>query len=136
MTRIALFLFAILVVASAGSAAAAAGPDPALVARACVTCHSAPVAAAGLMLDKITIDQVGRDAEVWEKVARKLRTGLHPPASLERPPARTLAAFADAVERELDRLDAPNWDRPNAVAVTDMELAARLASFLWRSWPD
>lgn len=114
----------------------AVGPDRAPIVQSCVTCHNDTHATAGLMLDKIDVDQVGRDAEVWEKVARKLRAGMHPPAGPSRPEARTLDAFVGALEQSLDRLDQANWDAGAASAVTDLELASRLAAFLWRSWPD
>src|SRR5262245_11809419 len=110
--------------------------DAALLKQSCVTCHSASAPAAGLMLDKLDVDQIGRDAEVWEKIARKIRTGLHPAASPDRPAPRTLGAFAEAIEHSLDRLDAVNWSGSVATPVSDNELASRLAAFLWRSWPD
>jgi mono/diheme cytochrome c family protein len=42
--------------------------------RYCITCHNARLKTAGLMLDRLDLAAVGRDAETWEKVARKLRT--------------------------------------------------------------
>jgi cytochrome c551/c552 len=125
------FVFAL----STGTAAAQ-GPDPALLAKACVVCHSASQPGAGLMLDKIDADHIGRDAEVWEKIARKLRSGFHPPAGPTRPPTRALDAFAQSVERALDRLDASNWSAAAAAPASDLEMASRLSAFLWRSWPD
>lgn len=116
--------------------AAAQGPDAVLLKQACVVCHNAAAPAAGLMLDKIDPDQIGRDAEVWEKIARKLRSGLHPPAGTTRPPARALDVFVQSVERGLDRLEASNWSAGAASPASDLELASRLSGFLWRSWPD
>ena len=120
----------------AAGAAAAQGPDPGLLRQTCVVCHNASAPAAGLMLDKIDPDQIGRDAEVWEKIARKLRTGLHPPAGPSRPTAAALNTFAQSVERGLDRLEASNWSPGAASPASDLELASRLSAFLWRSWPD
>src|SRR5437879_6371105 len=65
------------------------GP-PAATARAiidqyCVPCHNQRLKTAGLMLDKLDSTEVRKDAEVWEKVVRKLRAGMMPPSGLPRP---------------------------------------------------
>src|SRR6266566_289025 len=64
------------------------GP-PAATARAsidqyCVPCHNQRLKTAGLMLDKLDSTEVRKDAEVWEKVVRKLRAGMMPPSGLHR----------------------------------------------------
>ena len=43
---------------------------------------------AGLMLDKLDLEHVGDNAEAWEKVVRKLRTGMMPPSGARRPEGR------------------------------------------------
>ena len=53
-----------------GSPAAA---QRAVVTRYCVTCHNEKVKTAGLMLDKMDVENPPGGAEVWEKVIRKLR---------------------------------------------------------------
>jgi cytochrome c551/c552 len=123
-------------VCSLPAGAAAQAPDRELLKQACVVCHNAAQPVAGLMLDKIDPEQIGRDAEVWEKVARKLRTGLHPPAGPTRPQARALDTLAQGIERALDRLDSSNWSAGASSPASDLELASRLSAFLWRSWPD
>ena len=75
----------------------------ALVNQYCVTCHNEKLKSGDLMLDKLDLEHVGTQAETWEKVARKLRAGLMPPAGAPRPQRAALAAFAEAVERDLDR---------------------------------
>ena len=57
----------------------------AVVDKYCVTCHNEKVKTAGLMLDQADLEKIPQNAEVWEKVARKLRTGAMPPAGLPRP---------------------------------------------------
>jgi hypothetical protein len=37
------------------------------------------------MLDKMDLDRVPQDAEVWEKAIRKLRGGMMPPQGMPRP---------------------------------------------------
>src|SRR5260221_4479561 len=69
----------------------------------CVPCHNAQRPTAGLMLDTLDLAQVGRHAEVWEKVARKLRAGAMPPAGARRPDAATYAFLIASLENRLDR---------------------------------
>src|SRR6266852_5829209 len=59
-----------------------ASSQRALLNRYCVSCHNEKLKTAGLMLDKMDVEQVSAGAEVWEKVIRKLRTGAMPPAGM------------------------------------------------------
>jgi mono/diheme cytochrome c family protein len=109
---------------SAGSGAAipAATPAPAsapsshrdVIAIYCTSCHNERLKTAGLALDRITIDDVAGSAEIWEKVVRKVRGGLMPPAGARRPDARTRDALVTSIEAELDRAWAahPHPGRP------------------------
>ena len=68
--------------------------------RYCVTCHNAKLKTAGLSLEQVDPARVGRDAETWEKVARKLRTHEMPPPGLPAPgPGDVRAARLDARSR-------------------------------------
>ncbi len=69
----------------------------------CVTCHNAALLAGELDLNALDPDRVGDDAETWERVVRKLRTGLMPPAGARRPDRAALDAFAAGLEDALDR---------------------------------
>jgi hypothetical protein len=51
----------------------------------CTTCHNATVKAGQLDLRILDPGDVGPHAETWEKVVRKLRTGMMPPANAKRP---------------------------------------------------
>ena len=53
--------------------------------RYCITCHNQTLKTAGLVLDGFDMTSVGRDADTWERVARKLRTREMPPPGLPRP---------------------------------------------------
>jgi mono/diheme cytochrome c family protein len=75
----------------------------ALLDQYCVTCHNSRAQTGGLALDAVSRDRVEADAEVWEKVIRKVRAGLMPPAGRPRPPRATLDAFAAAIENSIDR---------------------------------
>ena len=115
-----------IALAAAGSLQAAAqqtsSPAPpaapshrALLNRYCVVCHNEKLRTAELLLDQADIENVSKDAQVWEKVARKLRAGQMPPVGMPRPDKSTLAAFASYLETELDRVAAanPNPGRPS-----------------------
>lgn len=82
----------------------------AVINKYCVTCHNAKLKTAGLQLDSLDIDHVGDRADLWEKVARKLRTGEMPPAGLPRPDKAT---YANATAELESALDAAAAARPN-----------------------
>ena len=54
------------------------------------------------MIDKLDLQHVGGDAEVWEKVARKFRTHEMPPPGAPRPDKATYDAVTAHLERALD----------------------------------
>ena len=66
----------------------------AVVDRYCVACHNTRQLTAGLALDSLDLGAVGERADVWEKVVRKLRGGLMPPAGRPRPDNDTYVRFA------------------------------------------
>jgi mono/diheme cytochrome c family protein len=78
--------------------------------RYCLSCHNDRLKTAGLSLASVDPARVERDSEVWEKVARKLRSRAMPPAGRPRPDEATYDAFAGAVEGSLDDAAAA---RPN-----------------------
>ncbi|HIM52061.1 MAG TPA: DUF1592 domain-containing protein [Acidobacteria bacterium] len=82
--------------------------------RYCVTCHNERLRTGGLALDTVDTERVGNDAAVWEKVVRKLRTGMMPPSPRRRPDAATYASTVSYFETALDRVAAanPNPGRP------------------------
>src|SRR5580692_4382499 len=69
----------------------------------CVTCHNQKLKTAGLMLDKLDLARASDDAATWEKVVRKLRAGMMPPAGMPRPNAAAYEALVVSLENELDR---------------------------------
>jgi len=67
-----------------------------------MSCHSDRVKSGGLALSTLNLDAVDQSAEVAEKVIRKLRGGLMPPAGAKRPDAQASAQFVSWLEREID----------------------------------
>ncbi|HEV2985366.1 MAG TPA: DUF1592 domain-containing protein [Vicinamibacterales bacterium] len=103
-----------LVAASVALGGAARGrhqdvPPPApeyttLVGTYCITCHNDRLKTAGLSLQTLGLANVPEHADIWEKVARKLRSGEMPPPTVRsRPDAKTAGAFATYLETTLDR---------------------------------
>ncbi len=80
----------------------------ALIDGYCVSCHNGKLKSGGLALDAMDTADVGRGADTWEKVARKLRAGMMPPPGQRRPDAAALNAFVTSLETELDRAAAAN----------------------------
>jgi hypothetical protein len=89
-----------------------AASERALLDKYCVTCHNQKLQTAGLMLDKLDPASMHDHAETWEKVVRKLRAGMMPPAGMPRPDAPVLESMVSFMENELDRSAAANLIPP------------------------
>jgi cytochrome c5 len=89
--------------ALAPPASPGAAPPRAVFDKYCVTCHNERLRVANLTLDKMDLDQVGGNADVWEKVIRKLRSGAMPPPRMPRPDATAYDSTAGWLETALDR---------------------------------
>ncbi len=100
-------------------APAAADADEAqrLFRRYCVGCHNGRLRTAELALDELDPHDVTANAEIWEKVALRLRAGSMPPPGRPRPDRPTYRTVAAWLESELDRAWAanPNPGRVGAV---------------------
>jgi hypothetical protein len=70
--------------------------------RYCVTCHNQRLVTAGLKLDEADVANPGESAEVWEKVVRKLRTGMMPPPNMPQPSTEGRQALLSWLETSLD----------------------------------
>ena len=103
--------------AQIATAQAPTTPQRALVNRYCVTCHNANVRRGDLRLDTIDLNDAGKDAATLEKVVRKLRAGMMPPAGVPRPDKATYDGLTSWLETELDRAAAshPNPGRTEAL---------------------
>jgi len=82
-----------------------------LVAATCVACHSDRGKAGGLSLEGFDAAKLEQNAEVAEKMIRKLRAGMMPPPTARnRPDAATLNQLAASLEAPLDKAAA---EHPN-----------------------
>ena len=81
--------------------------------RYCVTCHNQRLATAGLKLDEADVANPGEGAEIWEKVVRKLCTGMMPPPNMPQPSMEDRRALLSWLETSLDKAAAakPNPGR-------------------------
>ena len=113
--------------------AAATAPEVrAALDRYCVTCHNERLRTAGLTLDTVDPAQVSDAPEIWEKVVRKLRTGMMPPAPRPRPDADTYAGIVRYIEAALDRAADANPDpgRPAVQRLNRAEYANAIRDLL------
>jgi len=84
--------------------------DQALVDTYCVSCHNARTLSGNLSLAGLDATRPGDYPETFEKVVRKVRAGLMPPAGMPRPDRATLDGLAASLETGLDRAAA---SKPN-----------------------
>ncbi len=77
--------------------------EQALVDKYCVTCHNARTLSGNLSLAGLDASKPGDHPDIFEKVVRKVRAGLMPPAGVPRPERATLDGFAASLETRLDR---------------------------------
>jgi hypothetical protein len=76
-------------------------PQSAVVDQFCLGCHNDRAKQGGLVLSGLDLNAPPH-AEVAEKVIRKLRGGLMPPAGMKRPDNQTVATFVSWLEKEID----------------------------------
>src|SRR5580704_11332555 len=104
----------------------------AVIDKYCVTCHNAKLKTAGLQIDTADVTHIGERADLWEKVALKLRTGEMPPAGLPRPDKATYARVATELETGLDAaaLAKPNPGRVPVHRLNRAEYTAAVRDLL------
>ena len=95
-------------------------PERAMFSDYCVVCHNDMRVTGGLSLEHVDLSRLAVDAdetEVWENIARKLRTRAMPPPGRQRPSESQYETVAARVETELDDAAeaAPNPGRRPAV---------------------
>ncbi len=73
-----------------------------LITTYCATCHSDRAKAGGLSLASFSAMRAQEQPQVVEKIIRKLRAGMMPPAGAKRPDAATIASLTTALEARMD----------------------------------
>jgi hypothetical protein len=124
---------ALILLAAAPSLFAQSAPDyRAVLDRYCVTCHNQKTKIAGLALDNIDLTNIPANADIWEKVIRKVRVGMMPPQGLPRPDAATRDALVSSLQTTLDRAAAahPNPGRPLVHRLNRTEYANAIRDLL------
>ena len=105
VTRVVAATWIVVFATASGEAQTPSSP---VLTQYCVTCHNSRAKIGGLAIDALDFDHVGAGAETWEKVVRKIRTGMMPPSGAKRPERKVLDDFATELETRLDRAVAPN----------------------------
>src|SRR5580698_199575 len=88
-----------------------ASQDRALLVRYCIGCHNDKTRSGNLAIDKLDFTHPGNNGESWEKVIRKIRAGMMPPAGMPRPYRPALDDFASKLELALDSAAAAKPNR-------------------------
>ena len=96
------FGLALAVASLRAQAPAAAVPPGAILDKYCLTCHNARLKTGGLVLDAAGAGRAGDAPEIWEKVARKLRTREMPPPGAPRPDDAAYRSLVATLETTLD----------------------------------
>ena len=87
----------------ASAAASEPASENAVLSDYCVKCHNPTGHAGGLSLDGFRIEHADAHAETAERMIRKLRAGLMPPAGATRPDEASASAVIAALESVVDR---------------------------------
>src|SRR5262244_428880 len=90
---------------------ASAGPSPSssqrqFLDRYCATCHNEQLKSGGLSLVQVDLSRPGAQPELWEKVVRKLHTGVMPPPNMRQPSEAERRAILTWLETSLDAVSA------------------------------
>jgi Protein of unknown function (DUF1592)/Protein of unknown function (DUF1588)/Protein of unknown function (DUF1587)/Protein of unknown function (DUF1595)/Protein of unknown function (DUF1585) len=85
----------------------AADPHGAMLRTYCLGCHNARLKTAGVMFDSMDLAHPTANADVWEKVLRRLRGRLMPPPGSPQPPQADIDAFTAWMEAALDANPGP-----------------------------
>src|SRR5262245_57863003 len=78
------------------------------IGRYCLTCHNDRLKTGGLSLERADVSKPDAQPEVWEKVVRKLRTGVMPPSNMLQPPKADRQAMLSWLETSLDAASVTN----------------------------
>jgi hypothetical protein len=69
----------------------------------CIGCHNDKAKIANFSLEKADLAAVGDHPEIWERVIRKMRAGMMPPAGMPRPALPAYNGLRDWLESQIDQ---------------------------------
>ena len=103
-----------------------------LLAKRCAVCHNQKLTSGGVSLADLDFSNVAGNADVLEKVLRKVHSGEMPPAGMPHPDASTSAGFTTWLQDELDREAAahPNPGRPTVHRLNRAEYSNAIRDLL------
>jgi cytochrome c551/c552 len=128
LRRFAVLLATTMVTAAAGAAAQGGSVDSgALIDKYCTECHNSNDYAGGLDLQDVSAHTVADTPEIGEKLIKRLRAGMMPPAGKERPQYDVVQKLAQSLEQSIDlraaakgvHLPAPGLHRLNRTEYTN-----------------
>ncbi len=93
---------------TAGAAVSTDEPATATVRQYCASCHSERGKAGGLSLADFDVARAPEHPDTSEKIIRKLRASMMPPAGARRPDSTTLENLRRALETRMDKWAAAN----------------------------
>ncbi|MCS5704128.1 MAG: DUF1592 domain-containing protein [Acidobacteria bacterium] len=93
---------------AAGSAPMSYQEQNMTIGRYCFRCHNDQLLTGGLSLESFDAEHAYENAEIAEKMIRKLRVGMMPPKEAQQPDAATKHALATALETIIDEHAARN----------------------------
>ena len=76
--------------------------------RYCVTCHNETLKTANLLLDKVNLNDLSEDPEIWEKVITKLSLRAMPPVGMPRPDEKFYQDFLTHLKTGLHKASEQN----------------------------
>src|SRR5947209_2184657 len=79
-----------------------------MVKQYCSGCHNDKLKTGDMSLNQIDLAHPEKNPELAEKMIRKLRVGVMPPAGRPRPPVETVKAFLSSLENSIDKAAALN----------------------------
>src|SRR5215471_2440516 len=94
-----------------------------LLDQYCVNCHNEDDKVANLTVEGLDTSHVSKDAQTWEKIIRKVRAGMMPPAGNPRPDRASIIAFTTWAENEIDKNAAPFTPSPGLHRLNRTEYA-------------
>jgi hypothetical protein len=114
---LAAFIVGCVAVSVSSGSPQSVSPQQAFLERYCVTCHTEISKERGLVpvaLGKLDVSRISKEAELWEKVVRRIETGAMPPPGVPRPDRAAAQGFTTWLTAELDRAAQanPNPGRP------------------------